>query len=115
MILEHDKLGQCKVIIHFEGLKNQMALVECNKTYGFSERYDKTFEIKEVRRKKYFLPTKPQYWMVWSSKEQNIERGGITRMETDSRRNMSKKSATKAFLKATNDVDKLTIKKIMYI
>jgi hypothetical protein len=114
MILEHDKLGQCKVILHFEGLKNQMALVSCNKTYGFSREYNKIFEIKESRKTKWYEPAKPQYWMIWSSKEQNLESGGVTRMETKGCRNMSERSATKSFLKATNEVDKLTITKTTF-
>lgn len=109
MEINHKSLGKCKLLLHFEGKKNQMALVTCYKTYDLDRGVKDSWIF---GRKGSYSPQKPQHWMLWSALDQPIEEAGITKLETDGLRNQRQTPATKRFLQATKFIDELTITKI---
>jgi hypothetical protein len=106
MEIHHKRLGRCKLLLQFEGRKNQMALVTCKKTY------DDNNSIVDTRGT-YLHPSKPIIWMLWGSLEQDLSDAGITKMETPTGRPQRQSPATRKFMEATKYVDELTLRRII--
>ncbi len=106
MEIQHKRLGSCKLLLQFEGHKNQMALVTCKKTYNDDN------SIVDIR-KVYGKPSKPIIWMLWGSLEQDLSDAGITKMETPTGRPQRQSPVTRKFMEATKYVDELTFHKIV--
>jgi|LakMenE01Jun11ns_1017448.scaffolds.fasta_scaffold9441379_2 hypothetical protein len=106
MEIHHKRLGRCKLLLQFEGRKNQMALVTCKKTY------DDNNSIVDTRGT-YLHPSKPTIWMLWGSLEQDLSDAGITKMETPTGRPLRQSPATRKFMEATKYVDELTLRRII--
>lgn len=106
MEINHKRLGRCKLLVQFEGRKNQMALVTCRKTYTENN------SIVDARITYGKLPN-PIIWMLWGSLEQDLSDAGITKMETPSGRPQRQSPATRKFMEATKYVDELTFQKIV--
>jgi len=106
MEIHHKRLGRCKLLLQFEGRKNQMALVTCKKTY------DDNNSIVDTRGT-YLHPSKPIIWMLWGSLEQDLSDAGITKMETPTGRPQRQSPATRKFIEATKYVDELTLRRII--
>jgi hypothetical protein len=112
MKINHKSLGECNVLVHWNGNKNQIALVSCDKTYRSSSIYNRDFEIVPTKRRNSFEKRKPQYWIIWTSNDLDIETGGTTRMESPRGRMQTQSAATRAFMKITQFADEMTFRKI---
>ena len=89
MEIYHKHLGRCKVLLQFEGQKNQTALVTPRENH------------------------KPVYWMLWCSLEKDLADAGRTKMETPKGYSQRQSPATRKFLEITRYVDELTLRSII--
>lgn len=95
----HNKLGNCKFIIQFEGKRNQLVLVKADKTQTVDG-------IKDNR-----LGAKQKYWLLWGSNQMKLEDLGATCLININGNSYSESKAIKTFLEASQTVDMLTINK----
>lgn len=104
MKIKHPKLGDIKVLIQFEGQKNQLALVTSNMTEDFS------WKSKGIKENK--IGAKPKHWLLWGELGRDLTDIGKTCLLNKSGSTYSQSKAVKTFMDAAKYIDTLTIRKI---
>ena len=89
MEIHHKHLGPCKILLQFEGHKNQMALVKPR------------------------LTKSKALWMLWCSLEKDLEDAGRTKMETPGGYDQRQSPATRKFMQITKYVDEIIFRKLV--
>lgn len=104
MKINHPKLGTIKVLIQFEGKKNQLALVTSNMTEDIS------WNRKGIKENRF--GAKPKHWLLWGELGRDITDIGKTCLLNRSGSTYSQSKAVKTFMDASKYIDELTIQKI---
>jgi hypothetical protein len=89
MEIQHKHLGPCKILLQFEGHKNQMALVK--------PKFTKSKAL----------------WMLWCSIEKDLNDAGRTKMQTPGGYTQRQSPATRKFMEITKYVDDITFRKLI--
>ena len=102
MEFKHKKLGDCQLLVSFNGKKNQLALVK-----SYAKELPIGININRKRKKQ-------SHWLLWGSLEDSLDDLGKTCVLGYNGYNVSENKALQMFLKASRDVDNFTMKKIRH-
>lgn len=99
MKINHNVLGECEFLTHFEGKKNQLVLVQTEKT--------------EHKHQICGIPPsmKPRHWLLWGPLDMKIEDLGKTCLIQKNGYTYSQSKAIQTFMRTSQYVDELTMNK----